>query len=736
MTMSKIRHFCLFVVCVNFLFASQLYGQERQWDGIFPNVSTNFSGGDGSSENPYQINTAADLALLSVKVNSSANPILRGAGKYFKLMVDIDLNYQNWKPIGTSTRTSFLGTFDGNGKTISKLSMSSDNTISLAALFGAITDGGAVLNLNVANVKFEKVRASNMAAVVAYLSGTVTNCSVSGFLSNESGNTGGIVAYLLSGSVTHCKNMANLKTKEKFLGGIVGYNMENGSISNCYNAGNLELTDNANQPRIVGGVCGENKGLIEKCFNMGNIIAKKMEHRAGGIAGVNRNKIAYTYNIGRFLNVGQGQRSPFLGGLVGHNLTDDMNLAILEYSYHLGFMEREGATNGAIVGTNGVNCIVRNCFVDRQIDTNQRLVALGSLQNCMRLPTKDIVGMNLSNPQKLYNLGEPSNWVFEQNKYPRIADIAVDDWVNLSVAPFILFDGDNCWSVTSNFFVDTVYGVRWSSSDPSKIEISGDTADLKFDCTEKVDVTITAVLGEASKIGTIHGDIAKAGAIYTTGQTIESRNEIIHGIQSEILPSGGYYQWEVSTDNGLTFQEIPMATKLNYTPIQNTNGTYIFRRWVSVPRCNFKELSQGTWKLVLNYNVTITEQPKSDTICYEDIAALKIAIVANEGTEIQYRWQILQGERWEDLPNGNTEKYIFQGTIAGEHSFRCLISDDAGITSLFTSNIAVIKVLEPFTFLAYPLVPNVCKGQDVTFFCESKWWNRKLYISVENPISI
>lgn len=719
MTMLKIRHFCIFVVCVNFLFASQLYGQEQQWDGTFPNVNTNFSGGDGSSENPYQINTATDLALLSVMVNNSTNPILRGSGKYFKLMVDIDLNYQNWKPIGTSTWNSFLGTFDGNGKTISNLSMSSDNTISLAALFGAITDGGAVLNLNVANVKLEKVKASNMAAVVAYLSGTVTNCSVSGFLSNESGYTGGIVAYLLSGSITHCKNMANLKTKEKFLGGIVAYNMENGSISNCYNTGNLEITDNANQPRIVGGICGENKGLIEKCFNMGNIIAKKMEHRAGGIAGVNRNKIAYTYNIGRFLNVGQGQRSPFLGGLVGHNLTDDMNLAILEYSYHLGFMEREGAANGAIVGTNGTNCIVRNCFVDRQIDTNQRLVALGSLQNCMRLPTKDIVGMNLSNPQKLYNLGEPSNWVFEHNKYPRIADIAVDDWVNLSVAPFILFDGDNCWSVTSNFFVDTVYGVRWSSSDPSKIEISGDTADLKFDCTEKVDVTITAVLGEASKIGTIHGDIAKAGAIYTTGQTIESRNEIIHSIQSEILPSGGYYQWEVSTDNGLTFQEIPMATKLNYTPIQNTNGTYIFRRWVSVPRCNFKELSQGTWKLVLNYNVTITEQPKSDTICYEDIAALKIAIVANEGTEIQYRWQILQGERWEDLPNGNTEKYIFKGTIAGEHSFRCLISDDAGITSLFTSNIAVIKVLEPFTFLAYPLVPNVCKGQDVTFFARA-----------------
>ncbi|MEI7668008.1 MAG: hypothetical protein WCI62_03355 [Erysipelotrichaceae bacterium] len=67
----------------------------------------------------YQISTSADLETMACQVNS-------GAGEYndsaYHLMNDIDLAGVNWIPIGTSL-DPFAGLFDGNGYTISNLSI-------------------------------------------------------------------------------------------------------------------------------------------------------------------------------------------------------------------------------------------------------------------------------------------------------------------------------------------------------------------------------------------------------------------------------------------------------------------------------------------------------------------------------------------------------------------------------------------------------------------------------------
>ena len=69
------------------------------------------AGGDGTAENPYIIQTPAELQSMQNDLSA-----------YYVLANDIDMSgISNWTPIGNSNDTvhSFLAKFDGNGYTIS-----------------------------------------------------------------------------------------------------------------------------------------------------------------------------------------------------------------------------------------------------------------------------------------------------------------------------------------------------------------------------------------------------------------------------------------------------------------------------------------------------------------------------------------------------------------------------------------------------------------------------------------
>ncbi|MEG2421660.1 MAG: hypothetical protein RSB55_08915, partial [Oscillospiraceae bacterium] len=98
------------------------------------NSDDDFAAGDGSASAPYQIANAEQLSRLTAKVNNGdVNYVL----KYYQLKENIDLtDFGNWIPIGTATN-AFKGSFDGNGKTITKLNVTGGN---YSGLFGWIWD--------------------------------------------------------------------------------------------------------------------------------------------------------------------------------------------------------------------------------------------------------------------------------------------------------------------------------------------------------------------------------------------------------------------------------------------------------------------------------------------------------------------------------------------------------------------------------------------------------------------
>ena len=99
--------------------------------------ATQYAGGTGTKDDPYQISNDLELARLAYEVNNGTST----AGKYYKLTNNIILNQGLWMPIGTTTNKSgkdygFQGKFDGDGHSISQMHVVWTNESGLQARWG------------------------------------------------------------------------------------------------------------------------------------------------------------------------------------------------------------------------------------------------------------------------------------------------------------------------------------------------------------------------------------------------------------------------------------------------------------------------------------------------------------------------------------------------------------------------------------------------------------------------
>ncbi len=281
--------------------------------GAGASAQSAFSLGDGTEDNPYQIQTVDQLKAVADDLDA-----------HYILVADLDLggNEGNqWTPIGSfSPYAPFTGTFDGGGHTISGLYIYGYS--SYRGLFGYVGSGGTVKNLNVSG----SVRgALNVGGVVGYNSGgTVESCG-SSCLVNGYNFVGGVVGWNSGGTVTGCFNTRSVSSTggSSYAGGVVGNNTSEGIVSRCYNTGAVSgvnsvggvvgynqdsnvsccynagsFTSNASH---TGGVVGRNtSGVISNCYNTGKVTNKDSNDNVGGILGSSENgAVTHCYNIGK-----------------------------------------------------------------------------------------------------------------------------------------------------------------------------------------------------------------------------------------------------------------------------------------------------------------------------------------------------------------------------------------------------------------------------------------------------
>lgn len=229
---------------------------------------------DNSKDDVYEIGNAGQLfwfaglvngTLDGVEQNTLANAILTAnitvnENLLDSLQYDTEGNVSNgsdfitWTPIADwmgNRTTQYSGTFDGNNKTVSGLYFNGDSTC--IGLFGSSESDGNIKNVGV---------------VDSYFKG---NDHVGGVCGNN------------AGTITNCYNAGNLTAIESSatVGGICGYN-NGGTVTNCYNTGTVTATGSV---ASVGGVCGCSIAPISNCYNIGTVTATSSSADISGICG-------------------------------------------------------------------------------------------------------------------------------------------------------------------------------------------------------------------------------------------------------------------------------------------------------------------------------------------------------------------------------------------------------------------------------------------------------------------
>ncbi|GEM_PF-4749985 len=287
------------------------------------NASGDFADGDGSDDDPYEIenwehlDNVRDYKNVYFRLNNSLNSDTDG-------YEDIG---DDWTPIG-SLEEPFTGNFNARGYTIKNLVVdkgSEDNT----GLFAFVGSGGTVRNLNLEDADVSG--ADRVGSLVGTNSGTISNCSSTGNVSGDS-QVGGLIGFIKGGSVSGSSSECIVEGQE-YLGGFAG--VSSGTVSGSYAAGDVS-GDNR-----VGGFVGEvSAGEISSSYSSVNVDIQG--NSIGGFAGVVGGVVSRSYATG---DVSGGNR---VGGFVGE-VTAEGNIS---RSYATGNVDESGEDIGGFAGVN------------------------------------------------------------------------------------------------------------------------------------------------------------------------------------------------------------------------------------------------------------------------------------------------------------------------------------------------------------------------------------------------
>lgn len=306
------------------------------------------SSGDGMEDSPYVITEPRHLMNLGV---------LTETGKYFEQTEDINLTNVKYTPV-----SSFVNTFDGNGHTISGLTISSGDNV---GIFAMINETGVVKNIVLSDVNI--TAGSYVGSLAAQSKGIVENCKVeSGVISASGAYVGGLIGDLPSGDGTtsfkieKCINKANVSSTfsgDALVGGVIGcFNkVTDGKVLKCANYGNVTAING----KLVGGIIGRsfNNPNMEACYNKGDVSGNEV---VGGIIGQgNVIKIKNCYNMGSITSTTGEKISGIEGAANNSNTT-------IENCYNIGQTQNKSGKGGYGItfggGSDKAKSTIRSCY--------------------------------------------------------------------------------------------------------------------------------------------------------------------------------------------------------------------------------------------------------------------------------------------------------------------------------------------------------------------------------------
>lgn len=290
-------------------------------------------------------------------------------GRTVSLDADIALDGVDFSGIPT-----FGGTFQGNGHTISGLSLTGKD--SFAGLFRTVQETGIIENLNVSG-EINVTGGEAVGGIAAVNYGTITGCSFSGSISGDT-CVGGIVGTnQLLGSIQNCTSAGSV-TGDKMTGGIVGnhqglalgctntayvnttqpdetISVEDITIDTTLDLSKLTTTENPTAATDMGGIAGYSAGVIRECSNTAVIGYPHVGYNAGGIAGRSCGYIVSCQNSGMIYgrkDIGgiAGQMEPYIEMTLSKDMLSDLQQQLADLNALI-----DKAADDAENGANGIS---------------------------------------------------------------------------------------------------------------------------------------------------------------------------------------------------------------------------------------------------------------------------------------------------------------------------------------------------------------------------------------------
>ena len=366
-----------------------------------------FAGGNGTSDDPYQVATMLHLSNLAILSQQSTD----FADTYFVMTADIPFSdfdaYNMAWGIGFSNRP-FNGTFDGQGHKLIGMTTTSP-------IFFYVGQHGVVKNLTIEGVtaKGGTMLIYDTAPLADHVAGLIEDCHVTGInqdytSSNQTNYASGLVGYLTqTGVISRCST-SGVATVACGYGGIVAKNYS-GMVADCHSdmeiilargsiavggiGGLTQSFNNAATPNYkdcvftgqirqrqpydgnkVGGICGDGTTAnITRCVNHGTLTSTGV---TGGICGIMSGaaRVSECYNMGTVQDyfMAQGQRdatygmTDFVAGIAGQ-----VSGGTFERCFNGGTLHSvRGAAGiiGTVTSGGGTTCTVTDCYNAGLID--------------------------------------------------------------------------------------------------------------------------------------------------------------------------------------------------------------------------------------------------------------------------------------------------------------------------------------------------------------------------------
>lgn len=355
---------------------------------------------------------------------------------------------------------------------------------------------------------------------------TMTGCSNSGNISANggtgtfTGSAGGIAGQFCGGSatpsvMTECFNTGTVTSHADYTGGIAG-KVTSATLRHCYNLGDVSASklsvEGAKKVWETGGICGNNTGPLENCWNAGSVYSTG--YAVGGVSGLAQSNLTGCFNLGD-VTVEKGDDHPVWGGLAGGVFGYTASTGEINDCYNLGTVTAPDYAGGIASGLSGswtmTNCYNAGKVIGTETGASHLFEIMGPTSVAVRPSAiSNVYYVEGINPHINGTSGyDPSaksltrkemetvslgmGYHYERACLPTLTSTAEPALAHLAAVGIEFGEGENETSVKTNVYLGQLETVVWSASE--NCMIIGEKACPK----ELGEVTLTAATPDGSK---------------------------------------------------------------------------------------------------------------------------------------------------------------------------------------------------------------------------------------------